>query len=272
MCTFRSIAFGALVYFFFVTSTAVAGTATLTIDRIKKNGGPVDIKYILTVRGKTTTTAKSFTVSAANNNNTTTKFATDVASAFTGATSNGNVVSLPDPATGGSGAFLDKANDFVLSHTNIDNRLGALPPTNQPYAVLSFLPNDTNGQNTLAADSTITAGFGAGLSQVSFTASAGTSLPGLTSQLNSSLGAAGYSTQMLDPTDILVYTQGLALPDEIDLSVDSSTNIGSLGIEYEAAAPLVSANAPLPVWTYYFLALLLMGMMLRPGALSHSKT
>jgi hypothetical protein len=143
--------------------------------------------------------------------------ATKIANQIVGGKANGATVTIPK--SNGVLFIGPPVNKAIEGGTDKD---GFAAAPGQPAGVLTFEPNPITGGTTLTTSSVIRAGFANGLSLVSFTALAGTSIYSLTSMLNSDLDSSGYFTRLLDPTEILVFANGVSTPTELDFSLTQS--------------------------------------------------
>jgi hypothetical protein len=83
--------------------------------------------------------------------------------------------------------------------------------------------------NSLLADAFITAGFAQGLSPISITEPAGTTIEQLALDTVNALDSAGYAASLLDSNDFLLGAQGAMFPDDFLLGaspVDGSSYLG----------------------------------------------
>jgi hypothetical protein len=203
---------------FFLLASAAADTFTFEVTKVVKAGkAKVSIFY-----GEKTV---DIIVDVAATD-TPAMVATKIANQIVGGRANGATVTIPKS----NGALFvgPPVNTAIEGGTDKDG-FGAAPGL--PAGVLALEPNSITGGTTLTTSSVISVGFANGLSPVSFTAPAGTSIDSLTSTLNSDLDSAGYFTRLLGPTDILVFTNGVSTPTELDFSLAQSnptvTGLGS---------------------------------------------
>jgi hypothetical protein len=155
------------------------------------------------------------------------KVAQDIADAFgTGkATLNGSTVTFKDAkVVGATGTGASAIPDHEIASLNsaggfsFDAGFADLGP-----------PSDS-----LLADATITAGFAQGLSPISITELAGTTIEQLTLDTVNALDSAGYAANLIDSHDFRVGAQGAILPDDFLLSAIPVSGSGNLGISLDA--------------------------------------
>jgi len=88
----------------------------------------------------------------------------------------------------------------LVKYTSNSDGYSYLPGT--PAGIFAFQPDPVTGNSTLLTSSTITAGFTAGLPDVSFDAAAGQTTAQLTSTLQAALFSAGYKTILMAPAEL----------------------------------------------------------------------
>jgi hypothetical protein len=130
----------------------------------------------------------------------------------------------------GESTVRDQGSNLAIE---LDFRFASL---NLPVGVLSFEPDLLDGETILASAANISAGFTSGLSPVSFDEPAGTDISTLASLLNSTLIAAGYTSILVDATNVEVFGTGANISSDFIFAAIPLNAGENLGISIDTHA------------------------------------
>jgi hypothetical protein len=237
--------------------TARASTLTMTVNNVA-NDGVITIQWV--VNGGPIQ-SKDISVNAGDSSG----LASAIASAIgSSATATGSKVSIN---AGSNSGYATIAANKLVKYTSNSDGYSYLPGT--PAGIFAFQPDPVTGNSTLLTSSTITAGFTAGLPDVSFDAAAGQTTAQLTSTLQAALFSAGYKTILMAPAELEIFADGSSssVPTEFDLTLSPDTLNVNPGISTSSATPAPESGT----LTMLGLALTVFGLVRRRSRLVQAK-